>query len=63
MSRAYYRADGVRIQHDPTDPHLLARYGHGADKEGFDPAADTVGPGIYGGRVVRLADGTVQIGM
>lgn len=32
------------------------------DPEGFDPYADTVGPGIYGGSVMRNEDGSVVIG-
>ena len=32
------------------------------DPEGFDPYADTVGPGIYGGSVVRDRDGKIVIG-
>jgi len=32
------------------------------DPEGFNPYADTVGPGIYGGIVKRNADGTIVIG-
>ena len=59
------RADGVVIQHDPTDPRLAAKYGlpGATDDEGFDPYADTVGPGIYGGIVRRDAEtGKVIIG-
>ena len=46
----FRRADGVRIQHDPTDPRIVAKYGQPGrtDDEGFDPYSDTVGPGIYG---------------
>jgi len=32
------------------------------DSEGFDPYADSVGPGIYGGRVKRSSDGNVVVG-
>lgn len=32
------------------------------DEEGFNPYADTVGPGIYSGNVVRSASGAVMIG-
>ena len=32
------------------------------DPEGFDPYADSVGPGIYGGNVKRDADGQIVIG-
>lgn len=42
-----YRADGVRITHDPYAPGMAERYGlpGSTDSEGFDPYADTVGPG------------------
>lgn len=58
------RADGVIIQHDPNDPELIAKYGApgSTDPEGFDPGRDTVGPGIYGGRVVRDESGQVVWG-
>merc|ERR1719495_2897890 len=51
----YYRHDGVRITHDPYDPKMMEKYGKPGktDNEGFDPYADTVGPGIYGGIVQR----------
>jgi hypothetical protein len=51
----YYRADGVRITHDPFAPHMAEKYGAPGrtDSEGFDPYGDTVGAGIYGGVVVR----------
>ena len=51
----YYRADGVRITHDPYHPHMIEKYGAPGqtDNEGFDPYRDSVGPGIYGGRVKR----------
>ncbi|GIL88324.1 hypothetical protein Vretifemale_16290 [Volvox reticuliferus] len=39
---------------DNGDPAIM-----GTDPEGFDPVADTVGPGIYSGRVKRDADGNV----
>merc|ERR1719507_2311392 len=60
----YYRADGVRITHDPHDPQMVERYGKPGqtDKEGFDPYADSVGPGIYGGVVKRNAEGELVIG-
>ena len=32
------------------------------DPEGFDPYADTVGPGIYGGRVKTDAEGNIFVG-
>ncbi|GLC45310.1 hypothetical protein PLESTM_001718700 [Pleodorina starrii] len=34
----------------------------GTDPEGFDPVADTVGPGIYSGRVKQDANGNVLWG-
>mmetsp|Transcript_10709 Transcript_10709/g.23599 ORF Transcript_10709/g.23599 Transcript_10709/m.23599 type:complete len:207 (+) Transcript_10709:63-683(+) len=60
----YYRADGVRITHDPYAPGMVEKYGKpgGTDNEGFDPYADTVGPGIYGGIVKRDEQGSVVIG-
>lgn len=59
-----YRADGVRITHDPEAPGMAEKYGAPGetDDEGFDPYADTVGPGIYGGVVLRDDDGNVVIG-
>jgi len=61
---AYYRADGVRITHDPYAPGMAEKYGKPGqtDREGFDPYADSVGPGIYGGRVKRDDLGMVVIG-
>lgn len=61
---ALYRADGVRITHDPNAPGMADKYGDPGetDPEGFDPYADTVGPGIYGGSVVRNEEGEVVIG-
>lgn len=62
---AHYRHDGVRIQHDPYSPGMAEKYGTpgNTDDEGFDPYADSVGAGIYGGRVKRRAsDGAVVIG-
>lgn len=55
MATEYYRADGVRITHDPYMPGMVEKYGRPGqtDNEGFDPYADTVGPGIYGGIVQR----------
>ena len=42
-----YRKDGVRIQHDTYAPGMAEKYGREGetDNEGFDPYADTVGPG------------------
>ncbi|CAJ1367832.1 unnamed protein product, partial [Effrenium voratum] len=60
----YYRHDGVRITHDPYAPGMAEKYGlpGKTDNEGFDPYADTVGPGIYGGIVKRDTSGQVLIG-
>lgn len=64
MSGENYRADGVRIQHDPTAPGMAEKYGAkgSTDPDGFDPYADSVGAGIYGGNVKRDTDGTIIIG-
>jgi hypothetical protein len=65
MSRGeYYRKDGVRITHDPYAPEMIEKYGQPGqtDNEGFDPYADSVGPGIYGGIVKRDENGNVMIG-
>ncbi len=63
-SAARIRADGVRILHDPFAPGMAEKYGApgATDDEGFDPYADTVGPGIYGGVVRRDEAGNVVIG-
>merc|ERR1712086_594422 len=60
----YYRADGVRITHDPYAAGMAEKYGSpgATDSEGFDPYADSVGPGIYGGRVQRDQHGQIVIG-
>eukprot|EP00287_Rhodomonas_sp_CCMP768_P010513 CAMPEP_0196720566 /NCGR_PEP_ID=MMETSP1091-20130531/3347_1 /TAXON_ID=302021 /ORGANISM="Rhodomonas sp., Strain CCMP768" /LENGTH=206 /DNA_ID=CAMNT_0042061847 /DNA_START=109 /DNA_END=729 /DNA_ORIENTATION=- len=62
MSR--YRADGVKITHDPYAPGMAEKYGAPGqtDTEGFDPYADSVGPGIYGGKVKLDINGNVIIG-
>jgi len=59
-----YRSDGVRITHDPHAQGMAEKYGAQGrtDPEGFDPYADTVGAGIYGGRVKRDSAGNVIIG-
>jgi len=60
-----YRKDGVRITHDPYAPGMAEKYGlpGRTDPEGFDPYADTVGPGIYGGSVKRdKTTGEIVIG-
>lgn len=60
----YYRKDGVKILHDPYAPGMANQYGlpGSTDPDGFDPYADTVGPGIYGGSVKRDEQGNVVIG-
>ena len=61
----YYRKDGVRIVHDPYAPGMAEKYGLPdlTDPDGFDPYADTVGAGIYGGSVQRNEeDGTIVMG-
>jgi hypothetical protein len=60
----YYRKDGVKITHDPYAKGMAEKYGlpGNTDPEGFDPYADTVGPGIYGGSVKRDSSGKVVIG-
>eukprot|EP00239_Pterosperma_sp_CCMP1384_P008513 CAMPEP_0197858392 /NCGR_PEP_ID=MMETSP1438-20131217/32141_1 /TAXON_ID=1461541 /ORGANISM="Pterosperma sp., Strain CCMP1384" /LENGTH=208 /DNA_ID=CAMNT_0043474537 /DNA_START=218 /DNA_END=844 /DNA_ORIENTATION=+ len=61
---AYYRNDGVRITHDPYATGMAEKYGQEGqtDSEGFDPYADSVGAGIYGGKVKRDAQGRIVIG-
>ncbi|CAE8648350.1 unnamed protein product, partial [Polarella glacialis] len=60
----YFRHDGVRITHDPYSPGMSEKYGKPGktDNEGFDPYADTVGAGIYGGIVKRDDQGNVVVG-
>lgn len=60
----YYRSDGVRITHDPYAPGMTEKYGKrgSTDPDGFDPYRDSVGAGIYGGRVKRGTDGKIVIG-
>jgi len=61
----FYRHDGVRITHDPFASGMAEKYGTPGktDREGFDPYADSVGAGIYGGIVKRHADsGEIVIG-
>lgn len=59
-----YRADGVRITHDPYAPGMAEKYGQPGetDNEGFDPYADSVGPGIYSGIVARDEQGQIVVG-
>lgn len=63
-NRDLYRHDGVRITHDPFAPGMAEKYGQpgDTDNEGFDPYADSVGAGIYGGIVKRHPSGEVVIG-
>jgi len=58
------RSDGLKINYDPYAPEMVAKYGAPGktDSEGFDPYSDTVGAGIYGGRVKRDEHGEVIIG-
>jgi len=58
------RSDGLKINYDPYSPDMVAKYGAPGetDSEGFDPYSDTVGPGIYGGRVKRNEHGEVIMG-
>lgn len=60
----YYRHDGVLITHDPYARGMAEKYGlpGKTDNEGFDPYADSVGAGIYGGIVQRDATGQVVVG-
>ena len=55
---------GLRFGYDPYAHERFEKYGAPGetDSEGFDPYADTVGPGIYGGRVKRDSTGKVVIG-
>jgi ankyrin repeat protein len=64
MAKEFYRPDGVRMGYDPTTQEMIAKYGApgATDNEGFDPHHDTVGPGIYGGIVLRDNFGEVVIG-
>ena len=58
------RHDGLKINYDPYAPEMVAKYGApgSTDNEGFDPYSDSVGPGIYGGRVKRDESGEIVIG-
>lgn len=60
----YYRKDGVRITHDPYTQGMIEKYGKpgATDREGFDPYADSVGAGIYSGRVERNENSAVVWG-
>ena len=58
------RSDGLKMSYDPYTPDMIAKYGAPGqtDHEGFDPYTDTVGPGIYGGRVKRNEQGEIIMG-
>ena len=60
----HYRADGVRITHDPFAAGMAEKYGAvgQTDAEGFTHISDSVGLGIYGGVVKRDAGGAVVVG-
>jgi hypothetical protein len=64
IDQDYYRTDGVRITHNPYAPGMAEKYGlpGQTDQDGFDPYADTVGPGIYGGNVKRDNNGEILVG-
>jgi len=57
----HVRKDGLKIAYAPD---MIAKYGAPVqrDNEGFNPYTDSVGPGIYGGRVERDDDGNTVIG-
>ena len=63
-SKAYVRPDGVRLSYDPYDPATMEKYGAPGetDNEGFNPYSDSVGPGIYGGTVMRDQEGEILVG-
>ena len=58
------RRDGLKINYDPYAPEMVEKYGAPGmtDDEGFNPYTDSVGPGIYGGRVKRDVLGEIKIG-
>lgn len=58
------RKDGLKINYDPYAPEMVEKYGAPGmtDDEGFNPYTDSVGPGIYGGRVKRNVLGEITIG-
>jgi ankyrin repeat protein len=58
------RADGIIMGYDPYAPEMVNKYGRPGqtDNEGFNPYADSVGPGIYGGIVKRDQNGEIIIG-
>lgn len=57
-------SDGIKLDYDPYAPGMAEKYGlpGGTDSDGFDPYADTVGPGIYGGSIQRDEKGNPIIG-
>jgi len=64
IAMAHGRSDGLRMGYDPYSPEMVEKYGAPGktDSEGFNPYADTVGPGIYGGRVKRDEAGEIITG-
>lgn len=64
IGKDLYRADGVRIGYNPYSPEMLEKYGSPGetDSEGFNPYSDSVGAGIYGGRVKRDENGEIIVG-
>ena len=52
------------LDYDPYAPGMAEKYGlpGSTDQDGFNPYADTVGPGIYGGSIERDSSGSVVIG-
>ena len=58
------RRDGLKINYDPHAPEMVEKYGAPGmtDDEGVNPYTDSVGPGIYGGRVKRDVLGEIKIG-
>lgn len=63
-NKKYVRADGVTMGYDPYEPRTMEKYGAPGktDQEGFNPYSDSVGAGIYGGRVERDENGDVRVG-
>jgi len=63
-NKEYYRSDGVRMDFNPYSPGMAEKYGlpGSTDNDGFDPYADTVGAGIYGGSIKRDEMGEIVIG-
>ena len=63
-SRTSSTAASRYLDYDPYAPGMAEKYGlpGSTDPEGFNPYADTVGPGIYGGSIERDSSGKVVIG-